>query len=67
MPRKKTTTAKRFDSERVDDDDLDLPVGGGIPDDDGMIFLRHPNSKDAPRGKAKKTQTVKTSKRTVER
>lgn len=67
MPQKKTPQAKRFDSERVDDDDLDLPTGGGIPDEDGMIFLRHPNSKDAPRGKAKKTPTVKTRKRTVER
>ena len=67
MPRKKSTAAKRFDSERVDDDDLDLPTGGGIPDEDGMIFLRHPNSKDATRGKAKKSQTVKTRKRTVER
>ena len=67
MPRKKPTTAAQFDSERVDDDDLDLPTGGGIPDEDGMIFLRHPNSKDAPRGTKKKTKTIKISKRTVER
>ena len=67
MPRKKPTAAKQFDSERVDDDDLDLPTGGGIPDEDGMIFLRHPNSKDAQRGKAKKPKAIKISKRTVER
>ena len=67
MPRKKPTTAKQFDSERVDDDDLDLPTGGGIPDEDGMIFLRNPNSKDAQRCKPKKTKTVKTIKRAVER
>ena len=67
MPQKKPTTAAQFDSERVDDDDLDLPTGGGIPDEDGMIFLRTPNSKDAQRGTKKKTKTVKISKRTVER
>lgn len=54
MARKKTPKAKQFDSERVDDDDLDLPTGGGIPDDDGMIFLKTPNSKDATRGSKKK-------------
>ena len=67
MPRKKPTTAKQFDPDRVDDEDLDLPVGGGIPDDDGMIFLKSPNSKDAHRGTAKKTKTVKAKQRTVER
>lgn len=67
MPRKKTPKATQFDSERVDDDDLDLPTGGGIPDEDGMIFLRNPNSKDAQRGTTKKTKTVKIIKRTVER
>ena len=68
MPRKKPTAAKQFDSERVDDDDLDLPTGGGIPDDDGMIFLKTPNSKDATRGSKKKTaQAVPHKHRSVER
>ena len=68
MARKKTPEAKQFDSERVDDDDLDLPTGGGIPDDDGMIFLKTPNSKDANRGSKKKTaQAVPHHNRSVER
>ena len=68
MPRKKTPKAKQFDSERVDDDDLDLPTGGGIPDDDGMIFLKTPNSKEAQRGTKKKTpQAVPHKHRSVER
>ena len=67
MARKKTPKAKQFDSERVDDDDLDLPTGGGIPDDDGMIFLKTPNSKDANRGSKKKTaQAVPHNHRSVE-
>ena len=68
MARKKTPKAKQFDSERVDDDDLDLPTGGGIPDDDGMIFLKTPNSKDATRGSKKKTaQVLPHNNRSVER
>ena len=68
MAQKKTPKAKQFDSERVDDDDLDLPTGGGIPDDDGMIFLKTPNSKEAQRGTKKKTaQTLPHNNRSVER
>ena len=66
MPRKKTPKAKQFDPDRVDDDDLDLPTGGGIPDDDGMIFLKTPNSKEAQRGKKKTAQAVPHHNRSVE-
>ena len=68
MPRKKPTKAAQFDPDRVDDDDLDLPTGGGIPDDDGMIFLKTSHSKDANRGKNKKSQaTSGKAQRSVER
>ena len=67
MPRKKTPKAKQFDIDRLDDDE-ELPTGGGIPDDDGMIFLKTPNSKDANRGSKKKTpQAVPHHNRSVER
>ena len=67
MPRKKTPKAKQFDIDRLDDDE-ELPTGGGIPDDDGMIFLKTPNSKDATRGSKKKTpQAVPHHNRSVER
>ena len=67
MPRKKTPKAKHFDIDRLDDDE-ELPTGGGIPDDDGMIFLKTPNSKEAQRGSKKKTaQAVPHHNRSVER
>jgi len=66
MPRKKTPKAKQFDIDRLDDDE-ELPTGGGIPDDDGMIFLKTPNSKDATRGKKKTAQAVPNQHRSVER
>ena len=67
MARKKTPKAKQFDIDRLDDDE-ELPTGGGIPDDDGMIFLKTPNSKDATRGSKKKTaQAVPHKHRSVER
>ena len=67
MPRKKTPKAKQFDIDRLDDDE-ELPTGGGIPDDDGMIFLKTPNSKEAQRGSKKKTaQAVPHHNRSVER
>ena len=67
MARKKTPKAKQFDIERIDDDE-ELPTGGGIPDDDGMIFLKTPNSKEAQRGAKKKTaQAVPHHNRSVER
>ena len=67
MARKKTPKAKQFDIDRLDDDE-ELPTGGGIPDDDGMIFLKTPNSKDATRGSKKKTaQAVPHNNRSVER
>ena len=67
MPRKKPPKAKQFDIDRLDDDE-ELPTGGGIPDDDGMIFLKTPNSKDAKRGSKKKTaQAVPHHNRSVER
>jgi hypothetical protein len=65
MPRKKTPRAAQFDIERIDDDE-ELPTGGGIPDDDGMIFLKTPNSKDATRGKKKTAQAVPHNNRSVE-
>jgi len=68
MARKKTPKAAQFDPDRVDDDDLDLPTGGGIPDEDGNIFLKTPNSKEAQRGAKKKTAQVLPNKhRSVER
>ena len=67
MRQKKTPKAKQFDIDRIDDDE-ELPTGGGIPDDDGMIFLKAPNSKDATRGSKKKTaQAVPNQHRSVER
>ena len=67
MARKKTPKAKQFDIDRLDDDE-ELPTGGGIPDDDGMIFLKTPNSKEAQRGSKKKTaQAVPHKHRSVER
>ncbi len=67
MARKKTPKAKQFDTDRLDDDE-ELPTGGGIPDDDGMIFLKTPNSKDATRGSKKKTaQAVPNQRRSLER
>ncbi len=67
MPRKKTPKAAQFDIDRLDDDE-ELPTGGGIPDDDGMIFLKTPNSKEAKRGSKKKTAEVLPHKhRSVER
>ena len=67
MARKKTPKAKQFDIDRLDDDE-ELPTGGGIPDDDGMIFLKTPNSKEAQRGTKKKTaQAVPHKHRSVER
>ena len=67
MARKKTPKAAQFDIDRLDDEE-ELPTGGGIPDDDGMIFLKTPNSKDATRGSKKKTaQAVPHKHRSVER
>ena len=67
MPRKKPPKAQQFDIDRLDDDE-ELPTGGGIPDDDGMIFLKTPNSKDATRGSKKKiAQAVPHKHRSVER
>ena len=67
MRQKKTPKAKQFDIDRLDDDE-ELPTGGGIPDEDGMIFLKTPNSKEAQRGAKKKTAQVLPNKhRSVER
>jgi len=67
MARKKTPKAAQFDIDRLDDDE-ELPTGGGIPDEDGMIFLKTPNSKDATRGSKKKTaQAVPHNHRSLER
>ena len=67
MRQKKTPKAKQFDIDRIDDDE-ELPTGGGIPDEDGMIFLKTPNSKDATRGSKKKTaQVLPHNNRSVER
>ena len=57
MPRKppqpKAATKPEFDVSPLDDDDE--PFGGGIPDDDGMVYLRRskPKPKGKPRGKGK--------------
>jgi hypothetical protein len=57
MPRKPPQPkAKRpeFDASPLDEED-DAPAGGGIPDDDGMVYLRRskPKPKGKPRGKGK--------------
>ena len=66
MPHKSSKPkAAQFDIDRLDDDE-DLPTGGGIPDDDGMIFLKTPNSKEAQRGKKKTAQAVPHNNRSVE-
>jgi hypothetical protein len=57
MPRKKPPKAAQFDTDRLDDDE-ELPTGGGIPDDDGMIYLKTSHSKDANRGKRKISQAT---------
>jgi hypothetical protein len=62
MPRKQPTPkAKRpeFDASPLDEED-DAPAGGGIPDDDGMVYLRRsvkPKPKGAKRGKGKDKPT----------
>ena len=58
MPRKPPQPkAKRpeFDASPLDEED-DAPAGGGIPDDDGMVYLRRSvkkPTKGAKRGKGK--------------
>ena len=60
MPRKpptpKAATKPEFDASPLDDED-DAPAGGGIPDDDGMVYLRRSakprTTKGAKRGKGK--------------
>ena len=59
MPRKppqpKAATKPEFDASPLDEED-DAPAGGGIPDDDGMVYLRRsvkPKPKGAKRGKGK--------------
>ena len=58
MPRKppqpKAATKPEFDASPLDEED-DAPAGGGIPDDDGMVYLRRskPKPKGKPRGKGK--------------
>ncbi len=59
MPRKPpqpkaATKPPEFDASPLDEED-DAPAGGGIPDDDGMVYLRRskPKPKGAKRGKGK--------------
>ena len=58
MPRKlpppKAATKPEFDASPLDEED-DAPAGGGIPDDDGMVYLRRskPKPKGGRRGKGK--------------
>jgi hypothetical protein len=43
----------------VDYDPDDVPAGGGIPDDDGMVYLRRSVGKEKADGKGKAGRAVK--------
>jgi hypothetical protein len=53
-PQPKAAKPPEFDASPLDEED-DAPAGGGIPDDDGMVYLRRskPKPKGKPRGKGK--------------
>jgi hypothetical protein len=54
-PQPKAATKPEFDASPLDEED-DAPAGGGIPDDDGMVYLRRSvkkPTKGAKRGKGK--------------
>jgi hypothetical protein len=50
----------------VDYDPDDVPAGGGIPDDDGMVYLRRSRGKENANGKSKAGRAVKAKGKPVE-
>jgi len=61
MARKKK--APEFDADYDPDD---IVPGGGIPDDDGMVYLRRSSGKEQANGKGKARQGIKAKARPVE-
>jgi hypothetical protein len=61
MARKKK--APEFDADYDPDD---IVPGGGIPDDDGMVYLRRSVGKEQADGKGKARQGIKAKARPVE-
>jgi hypothetical protein len=56
--------APDFDADY--DPDADSVPGGGIPDDDGMVYLRRSVGKEQADGKGKARQGIKAKARPVE-
>ena len=50
----------------VDYDPDDVPAGGGIPDDDGMVYLRRSVGKENADGKSKAGRATKAKGKPVE-
>ena len=50
----------------VDYDPDDVPAGGGIPDDDGMVYLRRSVGKEKADGKGEAGRGTKTKAKPVE-
>jgi hypothetical protein len=50
----------------VDYDPDDVPAGGGIPDDDGMVYLRRNSGPENADGKGKAGRRTKTKAQPVE-
>jgi hypothetical protein len=50
----------------VDYDPDDVPAGGGIPDDDGMVYLRRSSGTEQANGKGKAGQGTKAKGKPVE-
>jgi len=61
MARKKK--APEFDADYDPDD---IVPGGGIPDDDGMVYLRRSSGTEQANGKGKAGRAVKTKGKPVE-
>ena len=55
--------APEFDADYDPDD---IVPGGGIPDDDGMVYLRRSSGKEQANGKGKARQGIKTKAKPVE-
>jgi hypothetical protein len=55
--------APEFDADYDPDD---IVPGGGIPDDDGMVYLRRSSGKEQANGKGKARQGIKAKARPVE-
>jgi hypothetical protein len=62
MARKKVKP--EFDADY--DPDADSVPGGGIPDDDGMVYLRRSSGTEQADGKGKARQGIKAKARPVE-